>query len=192
MVRASEDLKSSTKEAQRLSAIAEVSKDNKNFFKYYRNDKRIANEIAKHFGYEDAKTLHEVMVEHYGDDNIAGISEKDIDTRASKVVDQKLAKTALSSFIKEKKMGKEMEKEFMEEFNDLLGGREMSEELVEKYTKKARTLLRNTPKFMEKYANTQEELRGAGVIGANSRGSNPIYGQKKASARLQDNFKKKS
>jgi len=43
------DYNGSQKEVQVLTAIKNVAKDNKAFFKYYKNDKRIAKEVAKNF-----------------------------------------------------------------------------------------------------------------------------------------------
>ena len=59
------DYNGSQKEVQVLTAIKQVSKDNRAFFKYYRSDKRIAKAIAEHFDYEDPKDLYEALKENY-------------------------------------------------------------------------------------------------------------------------------
>lgn len=59
------DYNGSQKEVQVLTAIKNVAKDNKAFFKYYKNDKRVAKEVAKNFGYDDPKDLYDELVENY-------------------------------------------------------------------------------------------------------------------------------
>lgn len=181
---------SSTKEAQRLNAIAQVAKDNKNFFKVFRSDKKLAEEVAKHFWYEDASALKESLTEHYGADAVPDISEKEIKTTTSAIVDEKLAKQSLKSFVSGKKMGKDLEKEFMEEFEDLVWDRTLDEELVNKFTKKAWTIVKTQSKLYKEWREKNEELQGAGIIGAGSRGTTKTVSKKKEPVRLQDMYKR--
>ena len=183
------DYNGSQKEVQVLTAIKNVAKDNKAFFKYYKNDKRIAKEVAKNFWYDDPKDLYDELVGNYGDDSYSGNLDNgdDVDSKIKKSTAKELAKRDLSDFISNKKMDSKTKAQFMEEFNDLLGDRDLTPEIVSKYTQKARKLL-----WIEEKISKEDELRGAGVIGGGNRITSPEYQDAKPkSADIRDIYKKK-
>lgn len=183
------DYNGSQKEVQVLTAIKQVSKDNRAFFKYYRSDKRIAKAIAEHFDYEDPKDLYEALKENYWDDSYAGGLDawEDVDSKIKKSTAKELAKRDLSDFISSKKMDSKTKAQFMEEFEDLLGDRDMTPEAVSKYAKKARQLL-----WGEEKISKEDELRGAGVVGWGNRTITESREEKPKSADIREIFKKKS
>lgn len=183
------DYNGSQKEVQVLTAIKNVAKDNKAFFKYYKNDKRIAKEVAKNFWYDDPKDLYDELVGNYGDDSYSGNLDNgdDVDSKIKKSTAKELAKRDLSDFISNKKMDSKTKAQFMEEFNDLVGDRDLTPEIVSKYTQKARKLL-----WIEEKISKEDELRGAGVIGGGNRITAPEYQDAKPkSADIRDIYKKK-
>ncbi|MDR0651188.1 MAG: hypothetical protein LBG59_07525 [Candidatus Peribacteria bacterium] len=95
-------LTSSTKESQKLHAISECARNDKYFAKVYRSDKRIANEVAKHFGYADAEALDKKLKEQHGDDYAPNVDPEEIKKSTKDEVQSEFAKSDLQHFIKEK------------------------------------------------------------------------------------------
>lgn len=183
------DYNGSQKEVQVLTAIKNVAKDNKAFFKYYKNDKRVAKEVAKNFGYDDPKDLYDELVENYGDDSYSGNLDNgdDVDSKIKKSTARELAKRDLSDFISNKKMDAKTKSQFMEEFEDLLGERDLTPEAVSKYASKARRLLGQEDKITK-----DDELRGAGILGGGNRTATPEAPNPKSdSADIREIYKKK-
>jgi len=87
--------------------------------------------------------LYDELVGNYGDDSYSGNLDNgdDVDSKIKKSTAKELAKRDLSDFISNKKMDSKTKAQFMEEFNDLLGDRDLTPEIVSKYTQKARKLL---------------------------------------------------
>lgn len=140
---AERDYKASTREAQQLRAISECWADERAFVKYYNNDKKLAERIAKHYGRWTADDLMSQLKEKYGDNIQAPISNDEIKSTARQEVQEELAQAELEWFIKAKWL-KKWEKSysrFMNEYQDLMDGKALTKENVAKASQKARKLI---------------------------------------------------
>lgn len=140
---AERDYKASTREAQQLRAISECWADERAFVKYYNNDKKLAERIAKHYGRWSADDLMTQLKEKYGDNIQAPISNDEIKSTARQEVQEELAQAELEGFIKAKWL-KKWEKSynrFMNEYQDLMDGKALTKENVSKASQKARKLI---------------------------------------------------
>lgn len=110
-----------------------------------------------------------------------------MDSKIKKSTAKELAKRDLSDFIANKKMDSKTKSQFMEEFEDLLGDRDLTPEAVSKYANKARRLLSKEDKITK-----DDELRGAGILGGGNRTATPEAPNPKAeSADIREIYKKK-
>lgn len=150
----------STKEAQKLSWIAKVAVDNTQYKKLYRSDKRIAEEVAKHFG-RSAKELYDQVTAEYweGDD----ISIDEVDERAEMIANKKLAQQSLNSFKDKYWISWKLDKTFSNEFEWLMEGKDWTTEEVEKQAKRALKLCRDTDEFQEALNKANSRLAWAGI-----------------------------
>lgn len=137
------DYKASTREAQQLRAISECGADERAFVKYYNNDKKLAERIAKHYGRGTADELMTQLKEKYGENIQTPISNDEIKSTARQEVQEELAQAELDGFIKAKWL-KKWEKSysrFMNEYQDLMDGKAITKENVQKASQKARKLI---------------------------------------------------
>lgn len=140
---AERDYKASTREAQQLRAISECWADERAFVKYYNSDKKLADRIARHYGRWSADDLMSQLKEKYGDNIQAPISNDDIKETAKKEVQEELAQAELDRFVSSKWL-KKWEKSytnFMNEYQDLMDGKALTKENVQKASQKARKLI---------------------------------------------------
>lgn len=140
---AERDYKASTREAQQLRAISECWADERAFVKYYNSDKKLADRIAKHYGRWTADNLMAQLKEKYGDNIQTPISNDEIKSTARQEVQEELAQAELDNFLKSKWL-KKWEKSysrFMGEYQDLMDGKALTKENVQKSSQKARKLI---------------------------------------------------
>ena len=154
--------KSSTTEAQRLSAVAEVVKDNSKFLKIYATDKSKAEFVASHWGYGSAKEMAEYLEKYYDEhpDEKKAPSEDDLYEKFEAKQEEKEAKKALNSFLKEKGITKDSKigKEFMDEVEDYMEGKKWTETKIEKAISKAYSYVKGIGKFSEELEKVEKKL----------------------------------
>lgn len=160
----SKSWKESTKEAQRLSAVAEVVKDNSKFLKLYQTDKAKAEFVASHRG-KTASELNEQLTEYYNNhpEEKTAPSEEDIMAKREMKQQEKDSKKILNSFIKEKWIEKtsKLGKEFLAEVEDYMDWKVRKESTIEKAISKAFTIVKWLPEFQQAYNRTQSQLQWA-------------------------------
>lgn len=162
-----EDYKASTKEAQRLRWIADVSVDNSKFLKLYETDKKMAKAVAEHFG-RDVEELYEAVADSYGEKN--GISKEDVAKQAKEIAEKTLAKQNLETFVKKYGIEGKLEKVFREEFEGLMENKTWTPEEVDKQCKRALRLVRDTEEFQKALEENGSKLAGAGATGNSRKG----------------------
>lgn len=153
----------STKEAQKLSWISKVAVDNTKFIKLYNSDKRIAEEVAKHFNRSAKQLYDEVKAEYW---NSESIDVEDIDERAEKIADKKFAEKSLKDFKEKYGISWKLDKTFTNEFNWLMEWKEWDSEEVLKQAKRALKLCRDTDEFQAELNKANSRLSGAGITGS--------------------------
>lgn len=155
-----EKYNASTKEAQKLSWISKVAVDNTKFIKLYNSDKRQAEEVAKHFG-RSAKQLYDEVKAEYWDSE--SIDVEDIDERAEKIANKKLAEQSLKDFKEKYGISWKLDKTFTNEFKGLMDWKDWDSEEVIKQAKRALKLCRDTDEFQEALSKANSRLSGAGI-----------------------------
>ena len=150
----------STKEAQKLSWISKVAVDNTKFIKLYNSDKRIAEEVAKHFNRSAKELYDEVKAEYW---NSESIDVEDIDERAEKIADKKFAEKSLKDFKEKYGISWKLDKTFTNEFNWLMEWKDWDSEEVLKQAKRALKLCRDTDEFQAELNKANSRLSGAGI-----------------------------
>lgn len=156
-----EQLKASTKEAQKLHWISEVATDNTKFFKLYRSDKKQAEAVAKHF-WKDAETLYKEIKNEYGEQD-PWIDMDDIEAKAEEIADRKLAEKTVDSFKKEFGISWKFEIAWKEEFDNLMDWKKRTSEEVLKQAKRAIRLVKDTNEFQEQLQKANSRLAGAWI-----------------------------
>lgn len=155
-------LKESTKEWQKLSWISKVAQDNQKFVKLYRSDKRVAEEVAKHFGYS-AKDFYDAVIKEYGEGTGDGIEMEDVDERVRQGINEWLAKEKLTSFMEKYGIKWKLQGAFEKEFNELMEWKPWDSDTVLKQAKRALTLISNTAEFQEELNKANSKLAWAGI-----------------------------
>ena len=150
----------STKEAQKLSWISKVAVDNTKFIKLYNSDKRIAEEVAKHFNRSAKELYDEVKAEYW---NSESIDVEDIDERAEKIADKKFAEKSLKDFKEKYGISWKLDKTFTNEFEWLMEWKNWDSEEVLKQAKRALKLCRDTDEFQAELNKANSRLSGAGI-----------------------------
>lgn len=143
---ANEQIKASSKEAQKLSWISKVAVDNTKFIKLYKSDKRQAEEVAKHF-WRTAKELYDQVASEYGDNADNWLDIEDVDARAEAIANKKFAQQSLKSFKEKYWIEWKLEKTFDSEFDSLMSWKDWESEEVIKQAKRALKLCKDTDEF---------------------------------------------
>ena len=160
-------------ENQRLSAVAEVVRDNSKFFKIYATDKSKAEFVASQRWYANAKEMNDYLETYYKDhpEEKKQLSEDDLYEKFEVKQQEKEAKKALNSFLKEKGIEKtsKLGKSFMEEIEDYMEWKRWTEEMIEKASNKIYALVKWTPQFVEDLAKTRASVIWAWGMWASAR-----------------------
>lgn len=154
----------STKEAQKLSWISRVAVDNTKFIKLYNSDKRLSEEVARHFGRSSAKELYNQIKAEYWDSG--SLDVEDVDERAEKIANKKFAEKSLKDFKDKYGISGKLEKTFDSEFNWLMEWKDWESDEVVKQAKRALKLCRDTDEFQAEMSKANSRLSWAWITGS--------------------------
>lgn len=156
------DRAESTKEAQYLHALDAVRDNVKSFVKIYESDKKIAERIAKKFGV-DAKEQYNNLKNGKSTEMKQSINlessyefykKKEAEEAWNKVFTELLWENGISQ-------DTEFYKDFMQEYEDLIEGKQLNPEKVKKYFKIALSTAFETSKNAKYYEKVLESLNWA-------------------------------
>ena len=167
-----DQLKASTKEAQKLSWISRVAVDNTQFLKLYRSDKKQAEAVAKHF-WRTADDLYTDVKNEYWDTS-SWIDIEDVEAKAEAIANKKFAEQTLNNFKKEFGITWGLEKVWKSEFDGLMDWKDWESEEVLKQAKRALKLCKDTDEFQAEFEKANSRLAWAGITWS----SKGVWGQK--------------
>jgi len=158
LLKKSNALDSSTKEAQKLQWVDKIRSNPKEFVKLYDSDKRIAGEVAEHF---NSISWDSYTVEDYYkmQNQVSDNSTEDIDSKVEKLLNKREATKVYHDF--ETKNGiwdDEFWKEFKDLYQDLIEWKVQNAENVNKYAQIAIRELKQTSKHLQWYKETMDQV----------------------------------
>ena len=158
-------LKESTKEWQVLGWMERIRGDKFAYIKLFDSDKKMAQMVATRF--DDPRKPADIVRDLKAEMN--GEEPKDNKQDIEQLLNEREAKSTLKAMQKEYKLdaksNEKVKSAIMEEFEDLIDGKDMTPENVEKYFKKAVRIVKKLDQHEEKLSSIELELQWVGAVG---------------------------
>lgn len=170
LLKENEELKKRNNEisnwAQKANWINKVGTDRNQFIKLYESDKKLAGEVAEYFNDKYWNTWNAEdyynSIKWWSSDYDKTFDEEKIVNRVKQDIQKEESKKVLDSLLEDKwiKRNSEFGKDVMNEFNDLIEGKQVTSDNVKKYFGKALREAKQTSDFAENYLKTVSDVNG--------------------------------